>query len=45
MSLMKTKIEEFIKLIDQASDIAEQTLKDKPEFSERLNNAIAATIY
>lgn len=45
MSFMKTKIEEFIKLIDQASDIAEQTLKGKPEFSERLNNAIAATIY
>ncbi|MCW5317273.1 hypothetical protein GTQ43_26750 [Nostoc sp. KVJ3] len=39
---MKTKTEEFIKLIDQASDIAEQTLKDKPEFSEPLNNAIAA---
>ncbi|MBE8967070.1 hypothetical protein IQ277_12685 [Nostocales cyanobacterium LEGE 12452] len=40
---METKTEEFIKLIDRASEIAEQMLKDKkPEFSDRLNNAIAA---
>ncbi|MFS0516643.1 hypothetical protein ACEYW6_18270 [Nostoc sp. UIC 10607] len=40
---MKTKIEEFIKLIDQASDITEQMLKDKKsESSARLNNVISA---
>jgi hypothetical protein len=39
---MKTKTEEFIKLIDQASEIAEEILKDKkPESSAHLNNAIA----
>ncbi|MBD2560940.1 MULTISPECIES: hypothetical protein [Nostoc] len=40
---MKTKTEEFIKLIDQASDITEQMLKDtKSESSARLNNVISA---
>ncbi|MHC5595679.1 MAG: hypothetical protein ACYTXC_06885 [Nostoc sp.] len=39
---METKTEEFIKLLDQASEIAEQMLKDKKtEFSAHLNNAIA----
>jgi hypothetical protein len=40
---MEPKTEEFIKMIDQASGIAEQMLKDKkPEISTHLNNAIAA---
>ncbi len=41
---METKTEEFIKLLDQAIDIAEQMRRDKqPEFrySERLNNLIS----
>jgi hypothetical protein len=43
--MMETKSEEFIKLIDQALEIAEQIRRDKqPEFqySERLNNLITA---
>jgi hypothetical protein len=39
---METKTEEFIKLIDQASEIAKQMLKDKKPDSTHLNNAIAA---
>ncbi|MDZ8185930.1 MAG: hypothetical protein RMX96_13900 [Nostoc sp. ChiSLP02] len=40
---METKTQEFIKLIDRASEITEQMLKDKQaEFSPRLNNVIAA---
>ncbi|MEH2062000.1 MAG: hypothetical protein V7K50_06940 [Nostoc sp.] len=40
---METKIEEFIKLIDQASEIIEQMLKDKqPEFSAPLKNVNSA---
>ncbi|MEH1766938.1 MAG: hypothetical protein V7L27_28315 [Nostoc sp.] len=40
---MGTKTEEFIKLIDRASEIAEQMLKDKkPELLAQINSAIAA---
>ena len=40
---METKIEEFIKLIDQASEIIEQILKEKqPEFSAPLKNVSSA---
>ncbi|MEH1868217.1 MAG: hypothetical protein V7K69_24930 [Nostoc sp.] len=42
---MQNNTEEFIKLLDKALQIAEQTRKDKqPEFkhSERLNNLISA---
>jgi hypothetical protein len=39
---MEPKTEEFIKLIDQASEIAEKMLKDKKtDLSERLNNVIS----
>ncbi|RCJ22194.1 hypothetical protein A6S26_22830 [Nostoc sp. ATCC 43529] len=40
---METKTEQFIKLIDRASEISEQMLKDKKsESSPRLNNVINA---